>query len=199
MSIINATFFKKLFYVCFLLTVMFGCGVLFFGMMLPPDWYVSRSTVIDAPPAAAYPLVRDLKQWPRWSPWQKKDPAMKVEYGARSAGDGAESRWESATLGTGTMKILDTSRDRLVHYETRIRSGRWDCLMEGRIRFQKRQDGKTSVEWVAVGREEKLLPKLIAQVGFDRMMGPDFEAGLASLKAAAEGSAVPAAPEEAQP
>ncbi len=36
----------------------------------------------------------DFNRWGAWSPWEKKDPAMKRAFGAATSGKGAVYAWE---------------------------------------------------------------------------------------------------------
>lgn len=176
---------KKLLIVLVLLGFVSLAGIVMFGLMLPPDWFVIRDTVVNAPPERIYPLFADFNHWEQWSPWKEKDPQMKVAIPGKTAGVGAYQTWESPTQGSGRTEITEAARDHFIATHITLH-GNWESAFDARLELQKRQDGKTVLRWVAFGREEKLFPKLMAQVLFDRFMGPDFEAGLAGIKKLAE-------------
>ena len=65
-------------------------GILIFAATRPDTFRVQRSTSIKAPPEKIFPLINDLQRWGAWSPYEKRDPAMKRTFGATTAGKGAE-------------------------------------------------------------------------------------------------------------
>src|SRR4051812_44906447 len=84
-------------------------GVLIFAATKPDDFRVQRSISISAPPEKVFALINDFKQWPQWSPWEKKDPAMKRTYSAVTAGNGARYAWEgNSEVGEGSMQITQS-------------------------------------------------------------------------------------------
>lgn len=177
---------KKFLMVVILLVIVAGGGVLFFGLMLPPDWFVDRDTVIAASPEKVYSLVSDFKNWEGWSPWKAKDPQMTVTIKGKSSGVGAVQTWESPTQGSGQTEIVEVVPNLSVTCRITIHAKNFDTQFNTTFEEEKRQDGKTQLRWRSYGKEQKLLPKLMAQLMFDRYMGPDFEAGLASIKKLAE-------------
>ena len=62
------------------LTIVIG-GVLLVAATKPDTFQVKRSLAIKAPPDKIYPLIADFKAWPKWSPYETKDPDMKRTYG----------------------------------------------------------------------------------------------------------------------
>lgn len=181
-------FIKKVLQLLVLLVFVFGGGALIFGLMLPPDWSVRRSIEIQTPPARVYPLFADLANWPKWSPWQKKDPAMKVTLEGKSSGAGARQTWvDGAGKNSGETEMLEAVRNKSVSYRV-ILKGDFESKFECSLMLDPITGEGSELIWLCRGKEEKLLPKLFAQVLFDRFMGPDFESGLAGIKAAAEAS-----------
>ena len=64
----------------------------------PDAYHVERSTTVDAPAATVFAQIDDLSVWKEWSPWEKKDPAMKRTFSATSSGVGASYSWEGAKI-----------------------------------------------------------------------------------------------------
>jgi hypothetical protein len=76
----------------------------------PDDFRMERSIVINAPAEKIFPLVNDLGQWGAWSPWEKKDLAMKRKLSTPSAGVGASYDWQgNSYVGTGRMLITEST------------------------------------------------------------------------------------------
>src|SRR5690349_21859859 len=76
----------------------------------PEAYHVERSIDLKAPPEAVYATVSDFRVFPQWSPWQKRDPAMKLTLSTPSSGVGASYAWEgNKEVGKGKMTIVDTT------------------------------------------------------------------------------------------
>ena len=97
-----------------LVAVIFGvflvavCAVLVYAATRPDVFQVRRTATIQAPPEKIFPLINDFKSWTAWSPYEKKDPAMKRTYGATTAGKGATYAWDGdKNVGSGSMEIMD--------------------------------------------------------------------------------------------
>ena len=85
-------------------------GLLVYAAMQPEDFRIERSTTVKAPPERIYPLIADLRAWGPWSPWEKKDPAMKRTFSGPDSGVGAAYAWEGdKNVGTGKMTILEAT------------------------------------------------------------------------------------------
>lgn len=166
-------------------TAVLVAGVLLFAATKPDTLHVERSATIKAPPEKIFPLINDYRQWTAWSPYENKDPAMKRSYGAITAGKGATYAWEgNKEVGQGSMEIEDSQPPSKVAI-------RLDFVKpfeaHNQVAFTLAAEGNaTRVTW-AMDCPAPYISKLM-QVFFnmDRMIGKDFEAGLASLKAAAE-------------
>src|SRR5260370_34253045 len=82
-------------------------GILIYASTRPDSFRVQRSASIKAPPQKVFPLIDDLKAWTGWSPYEKKDPAMKRTFGPITTGKGATYEWEgNKNGGQGCMEIL---------------------------------------------------------------------------------------------
>ena len=94
--------------------VLVAVGVVIAGVLLlaatrPATFSVQRSASIQAPPEKVYPLIADFKRWQAWSPWEKKDPAMRRTFGPVSDGKGATYAWDgNGEVGRGSMEIVET-------------------------------------------------------------------------------------------
>ena len=90
-----------------LLVALAIAAVLVLAAMKPDVFRVQRSAAVKAPPEKVFALINDFKRWDAWSPWEKKDPAMKRSFGATTAGKGASYAWEgNKEVGQGSMVIL---------------------------------------------------------------------------------------------
>jgi uncharacterized protein YndB with AHSA1/START domain len=165
--------------------VLLIAGVLILAAMKPDTFRVQRSTSIKAPPEKIFPLINDLKQWSAWSPWEKKDPAMKRSFGSTSAGKGAVYEWDGNNkVGKGRMEITEAAPPSKVVIKLDFISP-----MEGHNVAEFSVDGKgdaTNVTWVMYGPAPFVSKLFSVFMSMDRMVGPDFEAGLANLKSITE-------------
>jgi len=160
-------------------------GVLALAMTKPEIFRVERTASIKAPPERLFPLISDLKRWGAWSPYEKKDPAMKRSFGAVTAGKGAVYEWHGdKNVGKGRMEIVAAQApasvviklDFLEPFEAHNTA---QFTMAGK-------DGATEVTWAMYGRASFLSKLMGLFFNMDKMVGDDFEIGLAKLKSIAE-------------
>jgi hypothetical protein len=160
-------------------------GVLIFAATRPDMFRVQRSASIKAPPEIIFAFINDFNRWGAWSPWEKKDPAMKRTFGATASGLGAVYSWEgNKNVGQGSMEIVESTPSSLV----RIKLDFLKPLEAHNIaEFALAVQGDTTnVTWAMYGPATFITKLMGVFVSMDRMVGKDFEAGLANLKAVAE-------------
>jgi hypothetical protein len=153
------------------------------GFCLPSAWRVERSAVINAPPAAIYPLVADFKTgWPQWSAFDQEDPTIRYTYSGPDQGAGAERTWVSEKMGNGGMKITKSDPETGIEFELTMERG-FRC--NGKIAFAR--DGeRTTVTWTDWGDVGSNLPMRYLMPMMDSMLGKAFEKSLAKLEEKAE-------------
>src|SRR5512147_1606062 len=84
-------------------------GILIVAATKPDTFRVQRAATIKAAPGDVFALINDFKRWEAWSPWEKKDPAMKQIFGAVTAGKGATYAWNgNKDVGQGRMEIVES-------------------------------------------------------------------------------------------
>ena len=168
-----------------LIIALLVAGVLIFAATKPDVFRVERKALIQAPPEKVFALINDFKQWGPWSPWEKKDPAMKRSFGANSAGTGATYAWEgNKEVGQGSMEIVESVTP------SRIRL-KLDFIQpfeaHNVVTFALAPRGKGSeVSWAMEGPTPYFAKIIHVFINMDAMVGRDFEAGLANLKSLAE-------------
>ena len=69
-------------------------AVLVLAATKPDTFQVQRAASIKAPPEKIFALINDLRGWGAWSPWEKKDPAMKRTFSGAQYGKGAVYAWD---------------------------------------------------------------------------------------------------------
>ncbi|MDB5862840.1 MAG: hypothetical protein JWO70_646 [Betaproteobacteria bacterium] len=173
--------FKK---IAFVLVVVVA-AVLALAATKPDTFQVERSVSINAPPEKIFPLIDDLHNWTAWSPWEKKDPAMKRTYSGEARGKGAAYAWEgNKDVGMGRMEIAESSPTSKVTINLDfVKPFEAHNVVDFTL---EPKGGTTSVTWAMHGPSPFFSKVLHVFLSMDRMVGKDFEAGLANLKAAAE-------------
>ncbi len=159
-------------------------GILIYAATRPDSFRVQRVVLIDAPPDKVFPLIDDLKAWSAWSPYEKKDPAMKRTFGAVTAGKGATYAWEgNDEVGQGSLEIVESSPRKIVIKLDFLKP--FEAHNMGEFVMNAKDDG-TSVTWAVHGPSPYISKVIGTFMNLDDMIGRDFEKGLADLKAAAE-------------
>lgn len=165
------------------LVLVLAAVVLLGGLLISPRFNVARSAVIAAPPEAVYALVADPKRWQEWSVWNRRDPQMAMSYSGAASGAGAVWAWKSASEGDGRMSFTEAEPARRIAYELffpdfgTTSTGALTLVPEG---------GGTRITWTIAGdMGGNPLMRWFA-LAMDGMVGKDFDAGLANLKALAE-------------
>jgi uncharacterized protein YndB with AHSA1/START domain len=170
--------------VVLLLVVAVG-SVLAYAATKPDVFHVQRSASIKAPADKIFPLINDFRSWASWSPYEHKDPAMKKTYSGAAAGRGAIYEWDGdKNVGSGRIEIADTSPPNRVAIKLDMIK---PFAASNRVEFtlQPRGDA-TNVTWAMNGHTPYLAKIMHLFLDVDRMVGQDFETGLANLKALAE-------------
>jgi uncharacterized protein YndB with AHSA1/START domain len=167
------------------IVVVVVAGILIYAATRPDSFRVQRTVSIKAPPEKIFALINDFKAWPLWSPYEKKDPAMKRTYGAVTAGKGATYAWEGdKNVGQGSMEILEASSPRKFVIRLDFLKP-FEAHNTGEFVLEPKGD-TTSVTWAIYGPSPYMSKVIGTFINFDNMIGKDFEQGLASLKAAVE-------------
>lgn len=168
-----------------IVVVVLIAGVLLFAATKPDTFRVERSTSIKATPEKIFAILNDFKQWGAWSPWEKKDPAMKRNFGATTSGKGATYGWEgNKDVGTGSMTITEsTPFSKLAINLDFLKPFEAHNVAEFTLTAQ---GDTTLVTWAMHGPANYMTKIIHVFMNMDKMVGPDFEAGLANLKAVAE-------------
>jgi uncharacterized protein YndB with AHSA1/START domain len=155
--------------------------LLVFAATKPDTFRVQRATNIDAPPEKIFSLVNDLRSHGLWSPWEKKDPAMKRTYSGAADGPGAVYEWDgNNNIGKGRMEITQTTPPSRVTFKLDfIRPFEGHNIAEFTL---DARGESTDVTWAMHGPNRYLSKVMSLFLNIDRMIGKEFEAGLANLK-----------------
>lgn len=153
--------------------------------MQPAEFTIVRSTKIAASPSKVFPLVNNLRMWQLWSPWEKLDPQMNKVYEGSDEGAGATYAWNGNNkVGEGRITILDSKPSDQIDI-------RLDFIRPFKatndVEFTFKPEGNaTNVTWKMDGRNSFMAKAFCMFMNMDKMVGADFEKGLAAMKAEAE-------------
>jgi uncharacterized protein YndB with AHSA1/START domain len=150
---------------------------------LPAHYIVVRSIVIDAQPEKIYPLVANTRAWKQWSAWNQRDPNMTIVYAGPESGAGAQWKWQSKSEGNGEMTLTAADPDRRIGY--RLYFPDFNSTASGALTFDPVSAKATRVTWTNEGDLGNNPMMRWMGLMMDRMVGRDFDAGLANLKALA--------------
>jgi len=153
--------------------------------MQPNEFKIQRSTLVSAPASRIYPIISDLHRWDDWSPWSKMDPAMKKSFEGPAKGLGAIYSWEgNDKVGTGRQTITAVTPNERVEIKLEFMKP-WQATNTVEFLLREAQDG-VQVVWSMSGKNNFMGKAFGLLMNMDKMVGGDFEKGLASLKELAE-------------
>ena len=179
--------------VLLVLIVLLG-GAAAFVATRPDTYHVERSTTVDAPAATVFSQINDFSVWKEWSPWEKKDPAMKRTLSATPSGVGATYAWEgNKEVGKGKMTITAASQDQKVGEKLEMLEP-FPSTADIAFTLQAESPTTTKVTWAMDGKHNFITKAFSVIKPMDGMVGKDFEDGLVGLKKVAEAKKPPPAP-----
>lgn len=171
-------------------TLAIGIGLpvaalLVYAATRPDTFRVERAASIKAPADKIFPLLEDFRRFVSWSPYETRDPGMKRTYGGAPSGKGAVYEWDGdSNVGQGRMEIAEASPpSRLTLTFDMVRPFAAHNIIE--FTLEPHGDA-TIVTWSMQGPVPFPAKILHVFVNMDRMVGGDFETGLANLKAIVE-------------
>ncbi|MDH3637817.1 MAG: SRPBCC family protein [Gammaproteobacteria bacterium] len=154
------------------------------GVFLPDRAHVERSIIIAASPDKVFPFINNFREFNKWSPWFARDPAMKIVFEGPETGVGSKMSWRSqhAEIGAGSQELITSEPNSRVR--THLDFGRQGTAT---AEFKLIAQGDaTQVTWGFDAEFGWDLIRRYVGLMFDRMIGPDYENGLAKLKSLAE-------------
>ena len=170
--------------------ILLGVAVLLIAVVIfvagrPSAYRITRTATIPAPAAEVFAQVNDFHKWEAWSPWAKLDPAMKTTYEGSSSGAGAIYSWTgNDQVGAGRMKIAESRTNELVRIDLEfIKPFASTSVTEFTF---KPAGNQTELTWVMSGNNNFMARAFTLFVNMDKMIGADFEKGLAQLRTATE-------------
>lgn len=176
---------KKILLAIPLVVVAGVLGLLAFAVTRPDRYHVERRIDIAAPRATVFAAVNDFRRWENWSPWEGLDPAMTKTFDGPERGLDASYAWAgNDEVGKGKMTIVGSEPDTRIHIRLEFHEP-WQTTNETSFVFEPIANG-TQVTWGMDGTNNFLSKVFTIFMNVDRMIGSDFEKGLANLKTLAE-------------
>lgn len=155
--------------------------------MADDTYSVKRSVTIDAPPVRIYGQIANFHNWTSWSPWEDLDPELKRTYSSAESGTGAVYRWSgNRKAGQGRMEITDATEPSRVQIGL-VFEKPWKARTDTVFTIQPEGSG-SRVDWSLTGKNTRMTKVMGIFKSMDKLVGPDFEKGLARLKATTEKS-----------
>jgi len=160
-------------------------GVVALASLKPDIFSVTRSALIDAPPEAVFAKLVDFHAWKEWSPWARLDPNATRSFDGPESGVGASFAWSgNRKVGAGKMTILECVKDELLRIRLELQR---PMRATNATSFElKPEGGATRLTWTMKGKNDFPAKLFSLFVNCDKLVGGDFERGLANLKALVE-------------
>lgn len=156
-------------------------------IMRPAEFRITRSARIAGSAAAIFDQVNDFHKWNDWSPWHKLDPNMKQTFEGPAAGTGTIYSWHgNKDVGEGRMTIIDSRPSDLIRIKLEFLKP-WTATNDTEFTF-KPDNHETVVTWTMTGRNNFMAKAFTMLMNMDKMIGRDFEKGLAQMKTLVEAS-----------
>ncbi|MDO9271050.1 MAG: SRPBCC family protein [Methylobacter sp.] len=153
--------------------------------MQPSDFRVTRTGIISAPASAVFAQVNDLQKWEAWSPWAKLDPEAKNSFEGPTSGTGAMMRWVGNNkVGQGSMTIIESRPDDFIRFKLEFLKP-FAATNTAEFTFNS-EDNQTTVTWTMYGKNNFMGKAIGLIMNCEKMVGGQFEEGLASLKSVVE-------------
>ena len=173
---------KKFIRFVVILIAVVVAGVLVLGVVEPKEVIVTRSIVIKAQKDVVFDQVVKFKNWPNWSPWYKMDSdKIKITYQGTDGQPGSSYHWEgSDKTGAGDTKNISVDSTKM-NFEidiTRPTSFSSECSLAA----TDTGSGMTKVKWTCSVKMSFPWNASFVVMNWDKLLGDDFEAGLANMK-----------------
>jgi uncharacterized protein YndB with AHSA1/START domain len=160
--------------------------ILILAAMKPDVLRLERRATINATPDTVFAFLNDFHRWLHWSPWEGLDPALRRTHSGATAGKGAVYAWEgNKKVGQGQMEILEsTPPSRLMVKLDFIKPFEAHNMVE--FHLTPAAGGGTDIVWSMQGPQPFATKMFSVIMPMEKLIGKDFEKGLASLKRVSE-------------
>lgn len=163
----------------FIALIVLVAGLAVIGFFLPAKFKIERSVTIAAPAEKIYPMISETRKWPTWTVWNERDPNMKIDYTGPASGTGAKWAWQSKSEGDGSMEFTSADASKGIGYKLVLADV--GMISTGVLSMSPAASG-TKIIWTNEGEFGGNPFMRYFGLVMDRMVGKDYEAGLAKLK-----------------
>lgn len=173
-----------------LINILIGIAVLVVLLLIfvatrPAEYQVTRAGRMTAPPARVFEQVNDFHKWEAWSPWEKIDPALRRTFAGPTQGVGANYKWVgNKNVGEGQMTITESRPGELVRIRLEFLKP-FAAVSESVFTFRP-EGNETVTNWTMNGRNSFMAKAMCLFMNMDKMIGGQFEKGLANMKSVVE-------------
>jgi hypothetical protein len=164
--------------------VLFVAALLAYLSAQPSDFRIARTLSINAPAQDLYGMAADLRNFNTWNPFALQDPQLKLTYSGANAGTGAAYNWDGPKAGVGRMEVINVEPSKLVTMKLDF-SKPFEAQNVVDFTFQA-VGSQTNVTWEMRGTRNLMMKAMGLFFSMDRMVGGEFEKGLATLKTISE-------------
>lgn len=155
--------------------------------MQPGEFRYTRSATIAASPEKVFAHVNNFHKWEDWSPWAKRDPNCKTSYDGPETGEGAKFAWDgNKDVGAGNMTIIESAPHKMIAIRLEFLKP-MKAINTAEFTFTP-VGNQTQVTWSMFGKNSFMGKAFGLIVDCDKMIGKDFEQGLATMKSVVESS-----------
>ncbi len=172
--------------------VAMGLGVILVGFLAfvstrKAEFYYERSGLINAPAEKIFPYLSNLRMGALWSPYEKKDPAMKKDFKGEDGKVGSVLDFDgNREAGSGSLEILRLIQNEWVEVKLHMTK---PIDAENLIRYQLTPEaGGTRFTWSMSGHNGFIGKLVSTLIDCEKMIAPDFEKGIINLKTLVESS-----------
>lgn len=152
----------------------------------PSQYTVSRALLIQASPAAIFPHINNHKRTNEWMPWAETDPSVQMKYSSPAEGVGSSVTWESTgQMGVGKAETIESVKNEKVISRLTYTKP-MEMTQDAEISLSPAPGGGTLVRWSVTGHNNFLGRLVCTFMNMDKMIGAEFEKGLARLKTRVE-------------
>ena len=155
------------------------------GSAVSDTYVVERTETVNAPAEEVFAKIADLREWGAWSPWDAMDPEMVKTFSDDQGTVGSHYHWKgNRKVGEGSMTVTGIDEPKRVGVDLAFLK---PFKSQSKVELVLEPSGEsTKVTWRMTGEHTRMTKVMGIFRSMDKMVGPDFEKGLASLKRVSE-------------
>lgn len=150
----------------------------------PAHYSVSREKLIKASPEVIFPHINNSQKMNDWMPWKDQDPNLQMSYSGPAEGVGSVSSWSGEKMGDGQSEVVESIPNQKVTSKLTY-TRPMDMKQMAIVTLTPSAEG-TNVKWEIEGENSFLGRFMCLFANMDKMVGGEFEKGLAKLQATVE-------------